>query len=174
MKRIIIAFIAVSSFAFLLSPKFYSANKEGFNKGALFSLIKENKSEKGFKVTNIGSFGLSIMRKIASSQVKDPQGREAIEALRGVNKIVIVDYEEASEASKKRFEGRVSRIFRNTEKLFEVKEDGDKMDLYGILSDDGKIIKDFVLFSSSGSALICVIGSISTDRIGALINKNLN
>lgn len=174
MKKNIIAFIAVSAIILLLSPALYSANKAELNKKALFSLIYEYKSENGFRVMRIGSLGLSIMKKIAFSQVKDQKDREALELFKGVTKIVIVDYNEASEASKKRFGERASRIFRNSEKLFEVNEGGEKMDLYGTLSEDGKTVNDFVLFSPSGSALICVVGSISTDSIGALINQNLN
>lgn len=170
MKKIIIA----AAFIFLLCPGLYSADKADLNKRALISLIDEHRMEKGFKVTNVGYLGLSLMRTIASSQVKDPKERKILDLFKDVSKIIIVDYEEASASSKKRFGERASRIFRNSEKLFEVNEGGEKMDLYGTLSEDGKTVNDFVLFSPSGSALICVVGSISTDSIGALINQNLN
>ena len=56
--------------------------------------------------------------------------------------------------------------------LMDIKDSGQQsMRLYGVVSDDGKTLKDFVIHSPESSALICLFGTISFDGISKFIEE---
>ena len=67
------------------------------------------------------------------------------------------------------FERKVSAILDDAEKIIEVKDGGDSLNVYGTMSKKGDRIEDLVIFIPEDCAMICLFGSISTDKIAELV-----
>ena len=89
-------------------------------------------------------------------------------AFNGVNRITIVDFEDASEADRTRFCKKVEKALSKLELIMEVKDSSETIRIYGI--EDGKRLKDVVLLGTDG--LISVAGSINFDNLGDLMEMS--
>ena len=96
----------------------------------------------------------------------DEEDRAALKAFNGIKKLVIVDFESASDKVKKDFTRKLEKLLSKMELVMEAKDGGETMSIYG--TDDGDSIRDCILYSSDG-ALIIAKGRINLDNIGELM-----
>ena len=97
------------------------------------------------------------------------EDRAALAILNGINKVVVVTYEDATEAKQKEFNSKLSKLLNNAEKILEVKDEGDTVNIYGTSVNGGESIDDLMIFIPEDYTLICILGSISAERIADLI-----
>lgn len=133
-------------------------------------IVKQFSCRDGFEVVNMGRFLLGALHAaITWDADMDEEDRAVLDAFKGIKHLTVVDFEDASETDKARFCRKVERILGKMELIMEAKDGGETLSVYGI--DDGKKLRDIILYSSDGS-LISMTGSINVDQIGELIQAS--
>lgn len=147
-------------------------------KSELNALCTEYKSCKGFEVVSIGSLGTSIIRKVLSFSAKmeeeyDEDIRKLLAISKDVKGMVIVDYEDSSKNDRDEFDARLEKILTTSNLLMEVRDGDDLVQIYGLVSEEGSHVRDFVLHSTEDCALVCLFGSIPMDAVSDLVKSNM-
>ena len=134
------------------------------------TLVNEFRHNEGFDGITLGPLGLSLVKTLAlSDSDMDAEDREVLKAFTHIRRLSILDFEDARPDVKERFVSRVKKILEGMELILEAKDDGSRLSIYGI--DNGKEIKDCVLFDPSGT-LICVRGSVTVEKLMAAVNND--
>ena len=130
-------------------------------------LARQYKGEDGFEMVSIGRLGLRLFGGIAAASGDlDKEERAALKVFKGLNKLIVIDFEESPQARKAAFATKVEKILDGMDLILESKDKEETFRIYGI--DDGKDIRDCILYSSDG-ALIVTKGRFSLDAIGKLM-----
>ena len=130
-------------------------------------IVKQYSGREGFEVRNLGRFLLGAFRAAAFLDSDlDEEDRAALDAFSGIKRLVIVDFEEASEADKTSFRRKVEKVLDKMELIMETKDSGETIRIYGIEEDNN--LKDVILYGSDGT-LLSVSGSIGLEHIGELM-----
>lgn len=160
MKKII--FVTLS----LLIASFVSiaANRDVDAKG-IINTISEYKDVPGVEVISIGKLGLGMVKLSAESE----EDKAILALLNGVNKLVVVNYEDAASAKQKELNTKLLKLLNNAEKILEFKDEEETVNIYGTSANNGKTIRDLMIFIPEDYTLICALGSIKTERIADLI-----
>ncbi len=132
------------------------------------ALVDEYDGKPGFEVQSLNSVGLDLMINVARAEADDAEDRRELRALKGLIALIVVDYEETFPADRMEFIGKLGMILQKYDKIMEIREDGDKVDIYGIISPNGKAVKDFILHVPGEQTLICALGTVDLRDIGAL------
>ena len=138
------------------------------NSGAVTDLIREYNLTEGFETVSVGGLGLGLVRMIAKSSM-DEEERAALEIMDGLRRIVVLDYEDADSSQRESFTRKMTGILDRAEKIMEVKEEEEILNIYGTFADEGDSIDDLMIFSPGDCSLICLFGSISTQKVADLI-----
>lgn len=144
------------------------AEHRNVNSGAVTGLIKEYNLTEGFDVVSVGGLGLGLIRMIANASM-DEEERAALELMDELRRIVVLDYEDADPVKRESFTRRMTDILDGAEKIMEVKDEGDILNIYGTCADDGDSIDDLIIFSPGDYSLIYLLGSISAQKMADLI-----
>ena len=144
-----------------------SAADDRLNEADLAKVIAKYENEEGFEIMTFGSLSMGLIKLIANATASK-EDKQALDILSGINKFVIVEYEDAPSAKKAAFNKEVSALLSGVEKIVEVKESGDSVDIYGSLSMDGERIENVVIHVSDGGSLVCFFGSVKTSDLGEL------
>lgn len=133
-------------------------------------IVKQYSHREGFEVMNLGRLMLGTLRAAASLDSSlDEEDRAALNAFSGIKHLVIVDFEDASEADKTSFRRKVEKVLDKMELIMETKDSGETIRIYGF--EDNKKLKDVILYGSDGT-LLSVSGSIGLEHIGELMEMN--
>ena len=133
-------------------------------------IVKQYSHREGFEVMNLGRFLVGTLRAAALlDSDMDEEDRAALNAFSRVNRLVVVDFEDASEADKTSFRRKVEKVLDKMELIMEAKDSGKTIRIYGIQDDTN--LKDVILYSSDGT-LLSVSGSIDLEHIGELMEMN--
>ena len=133
-------------------------------------IVKQYSHREGFEVMNLGRFLVGTLRAAALlDSDMDEEDRAALNAFSRVNRLVVVDFEDASEADKTSFRRKVEKELDKMELIMEAKDSGETIRIYGIQDDNN--LKDVILYSSDGT-LLSVSGSIDLEHIGELMEMN--
>ena len=144
-----------------------SAADDRLNEADLAKVIAKYENEEGFETMTFGGMSMGLVKLIANATASE-EDKQALDVLSGINKFVIVEYEDAPSAKKVAFNKEVSALLSGVEKIVEVKESGDSVDIYGSLSKDGERIENVVIHVSDGGSLVCFFGSVKTSDLGEL------
>ena len=144
-----------------------SGNKVRY--GDVAGLVTEYKGREGFEVVSAGGFVLGLLKMAAKASAESREDREVLEIMDHLDRVVVVEYEGADHGVRSSFERKVSAILEDAEKIIEVKDGGDSLNVYGTMSKNGDRIEDIVIFIPEDCAMICLFGSISTDKIAELV-----
>ena len=144
-----------------------SAANDRLNEADLAKVIAKYENEDGFETMTFGSLSMGLIKLIANATASK-EDKKALDILSGINKFVIVEYEDAPSAKKAAFNKEVSALLSGVEKIVEVKESGDSVDIYGSLSKDGERIENVIIHVSDGGSLVCFFGSVKTSDLGEL------
>jgi len=138
------------------------------NSGAVTGLIREYNLTEGFEAVSVGGLGLGLIRMIANASM-DEEERAALELMDELRRIVVLDYEDADPVKRESFTRRMTDILDGAEKIMEVKDEEDILNIYGTCADDGDSIDDLIIFSPGDYSLIYLLGSISAQKMADLI-----
>ena len=168
MKRILVLI------ALALLPLSLSAQKTAASYRHLYNLVGEYKGVDGFEAVRLGPVATSLARGVlgfASLEDRDEEAMILIRAARKIRSITFVDYDDCSDAVKKRFAERVSRLLEGCALLMEVNSDGEAFQIYGRADEKSGLIRDCVLFAPGDHALVCLSGAVSVDALAELIQQ---
>ena len=186
MKKILITLVAALT---VLTPIQCASRKKTVDSGKIVALVNGLQAESdaaggagerdrvrlpGIKIVSdnhldivsIGGVGLSLAKWAVRHD--DDVDVAALAAIDGVRRLMIVSYEDCPAQLKSRFDRKIQNTLDGCDLLMEAKGDGDSMSIFGDLSADGSRIGDIVMYSPTGSALICIFGTISADALGTL------
>ena len=135
----------------------------------IISTINDYKHVSGVQVISVGKLGLGLAKIVANLSAESEEDRAALAIFNGINKVVVVDYEEAAVSTQKELNTKLSKLLNNTEKIIEVKDEEDTVNIYGTSDNEGESINDLMIFIPEDYTLICILGSISAERIADLI-----
>lgn len=138
------------------------------NSGAVTDLIREYNQTEGFESVSIGGLGLGLIRMMAKTSM-DEEERAALEIMDGLRRIVVLDYEDADSSQSESFTRRMTDILDRAEKILEVKDEEDILNIYGTCANDGDSIDDLIIFCPGDYSLICLFGSVSAQKVADLI-----
>lgn len=164
MKKIIFAILCFWMTAFASM-----AGNRNTDTRNIINTISEYKHVSGIHVISVGKLGLGLAKVVANMAAESEEEKAALAILDGINKVVVVDYEDASEAKQKELNSRLSRLFNKAELILEVKDEEDTVNIYGTSCGGGESIDDLMIFIPEDYTLVCVLGSISAERIADLI-----
>ena len=116
----------------------------------IISTISDYKHVSGVQVISVGKLGLGLAKVVAGLSVESEEEKAALAILNGINKVVVVNYEDTPAAKQNELNSKFSKLFNNAEKILEVKD-------------------DLMIFIPEDYTLICILGSISAERIADLI-----
>ena len=154
MKKVIIALII----ALTAGMDMLAGNPARINQ-----LVRQYKGQDGFEVVSIGPVGMKLLKgAVHLSGDLDDEDRAALKSFSGVEKLVIVDYEEANASVKAQFNKKVEKILNGMELLLEARDNGETVRIYG-QEKDGRL-KDCILYSSDGG-LLYMKGSIDWSQL---------
>jgi hypothetical protein len=137
--------------------------------GTLINTISKYENEPGLHIISVGKLAMGLTKVIARILAETPQEKAALEVLNGIDKVVIINYEETAQAKQKTLTSKLSGLLKGAEKILEVKKDGEAVHIYGTTSDRGGAINDLILFVPEDCTMICALGSISAEKIAHLI-----
>lgn len=136
--------------------------------GVMFAM-SECKNYEGVDLVSLGRFStFALKQAIRFAAKEDPDAREALDLMKGIHRITVMDYESCSSPVRARISRRLENALSGSELLMEAGDSGDKIRMYGLMDEKVGSIKDFVLFSPSDYSLICIFGSISMDAVAKL------
>ena len=130
---------------------------------SIINTISNYKNVSGVEIVSVGKLGLGLVK----------EEKAVLALLNGVNKLVVVTYEDATEEKRNELNTQLSELFNNVEKVLEFKDEEETVNIYGTSSKNGKSINDLMIFIPKDFTLICALGSIKTEKIADLI-KNAN
>ena len=102
-------------------------------------LARQYKGEDGFEMVSIGRLGLRLFGGIAAASGDlDKEERAALKVFKGLNKLIVIDFEEIPQARKATFATKVEKILDGMDLILESKDKEETFRIYGI--DDGKSV----------------------------------
>lgn len=121
----------------------------------------------GFEIMKIGKAGLLLARSIAgmSDELDDPEARDALKLLKGIDRVILVDYEEASERERDLFNRRISSALPPDGLLLSVREEGSTVNVYGRYNERSGNVDDLAVCLLDESSLVCVFGKLSVEDV---------
>lgn len=133
----------------------------------LSAVISRYENEEGFETVRFGNLSMGFFKMIAKVAASE-EDKKALDIFDGISKFIVVDYSDASSTKKTAFIKELSKILDGVEKIIEVKDSGDSVDIYGSLSEDGEEISNVVIHASDGFSLVCFFGSVKMKDIGEI------
>lgn len=172
-KFFLFAFLCLVAFTSCANGANNEKKKASADNGQMASLVSDFDQKDGFHVVRIGSLGTSIAKSIMRRAAKEDNDVQLVSNIaEGIDKLVVIEFGDASASDKESFRARLQDCLRSSELLLEAKDGGDKVSIYGVASDDASIIRDFIFYVPSEDAVVCMFGSVSMDAVGKLIEAN--
>ncbi len=149
------------------------AQGTGARSEEILNLVHSYSAKDGFEVISVGKFGINIAKVFAKKAAETKEEKkEIMEFMDGLQQMVVVDFEDAADAPKAEFKSKISDFLNKSEKIVEMKDNGETMTIYGSSSDDGTAIDDLVMYVPEDCALICLLGRISADSISEMMDSS--
>lgn len=164
MKNII--FVILSLWLTACSSIAGNRNQETQN---IIDTISEYKHLSGVHVITVGKLGIGLAKFVANLSAESKEEKAALAILNGINQVVVVNYEDATTADQKEVNSKLSELLSDAEMIMEIKDEGDNVNIYGTSVNGGESIDDLMIFIPEEYTLVCVLGSISAERISDLI-----
>ena len=135
----------------------------------LRNLVTSYKGTEGFEIVDLGGVALSLMKAAARSAAETEEDRQAMALFKGIKRLTVVDFSDASDHAREAFLRKANRILDQGEMLMEAKDGGETIRIYGSSSKDENFLEDIVLLAED--TLIFVRGTIRIDQIEALMKQ---
>ena len=168
MKRLVLII------SILLSvPAWGASTDKTVSKAQITATISECRGYTGAEMVNLGRTKTAALKGlIRLYSIGDRDAREALRLMRGIHGITILDFDGCSSADKAHISRKLERALSGSEMLMEASDQGEKMQLYGVVDEKTGTVRDFVLYTPSDCALICIFGSISLETIAKIASND--
>ena len=159
MKKILLTLCLALS----LLPAAWAGNPSG----KIRTLVNEYRDEPGVEIVDLGGLGLGLLRAAARTQAKDAEDRMALDFLRSIKRLTVLDFSDAEAARKDKFLREVKRLLADEDMLLEAKDGSETVKIYGLSNADGTLLENIVILAED--ALISLQGKIRLDQLGELM-----
>lgn len=132
---------------------------------SLGKLAENYRGKEGFEVVHVSGIPFGLLRTLAAFADADDQTEQALKSLKGIKSMLVVDYEDASLKLKQEFNTKAEKILSGMEMLMDAEDDGERVRMYGIVSEDGKTLSDYVIFCPDDGTLVCFSGKINMEEM---------
>ncbi len=168
MKKLFIVLLTISFFSLTAAS---AGSKVSSSRVA--SLVSEFTQADGVNIVQVGRLGTGVLKKLIADSVdrNDPEELAMLEIIRGIKKFTVIDYGSCEDSVKERFDRKLAKALPKDDILMDVKDNGESMRIYGIVSENGDSLKDFVMHAPGSSTLICLFGTISLDGVSKFIEN---
>ena len=157
----------------LYVPAFAATQGNTVSKSGITSVINECRSIEGAELVRLGRVATAALKvTLRTAAIGDRDAREALSVMKGIKGITVLDFEDCSVADKARIARKLERTLSGSEMLMEANDGGDKMMIYGVVDEKSGTVGDFVLYSPSDCALVCLFGTISMDAVAKLASDD--
>ncbi|NLZ19898.1 MAG: DUF4252 domain-containing protein [Bacteroidales bacterium] len=150
----------------LLAPLAAIASEPAKNvsRSEIASIINEFRHCDGVEVVRLGRLATGALKGvIRTAGVTDPDTRKALEMIRGLRGLTVLEYEDAPSDIRYRLDRRIERALQKSELLMEAKEDDSLMRMFGTVDDTSGMVRDFVIHVPDSGTLVCLFGSMSLE-----------
>lgn len=173
MKRLLLIIRLIISIL-LATQSAWAANPgKTVPKARITSILTDYRNCEGAEFVHFGRIATGALKiAVRLAATDDPDAREALRLMRGIHGITVFDFSDCSAVDKNRINRRLERALNCSEMLMETSDDGSKMTIYGVVDDEAGTVRDFVLYTPSDNALICIFGSISMDAIAKIASDD--
>lgn len=165
MKRILILL------ALCLLPLTALAQK-AISQQDIANLVEQYSATEGFDVMKMNNMSTSLIKtalKVAAKNNSDDSYiNDILDVLKGIKKITVIDFSECSLSSRTAIKESITKLLSGADLIVEMKEGLDRTQMYGVVSESGSTVKDFILYSSDDCSLSCLFGTISLDAINKI------
>ena len=169
MRRIILFFLLLLPLA---APAREPAGGKAVPKAKITAAISEFRRYEGVEVVRLGRVGTAAVKTLMRAAAQDdPDAREALQLMRGVRNLAVLDYEGCAPAVREKIVRRLDQALDGSELLMEAKDGNSSMQVFGIVDDANGLVRDFVLHAPNDCALICLTGTVSMDTLGKLMTE---
>ena len=155
----------------LLLPLTASASRPAkrVSRTELSSIVSEFRHTDGVEVVKLGRLATALVRG-AAVHIDDEDGdmRELRHALRGIKGVTVMEYGGAAPNVRERLNNRLSRVLDKREVLMEVKDDGETVQIFGLLDDASGLVQDIIFFAPHECTLTCLFGTLPLDFVGKI------
>ena len=160
--------------AVLILPVVCSAICPGgkVSKRKVASVISHYKNKTGVEVIDLGWLGTSLVKsvvRLADSDDKDT--RQALAMMKGLKGISIMSYEESSPSLKAQINSHLETALKGSELLMEVKDEGNRMRIYGSTDEKTGKVGDLAVFAPDEGSFIFLSGSFNMDDISKIMSE---
>ena len=133
------------------------------------SIVSEFRHCDGVEVMRLGWLGTALVKGVAV-HIDDEDGdmREIRQALRGIKGVTVMEYDGASPEIRERVSRRLARVLDKREVLMEVKDDGETVQIFGLLDDASGLVQDIIFFAPHECTLACLFGTLPLDFVGKI------
>ena len=163
MRRIILFFLLLLPLA---APAREPAGGKAVPKAKITAAISEFRRYEGVEVVRLGRVGTAAVKTLMRAAAQDdPDAREALQLMRGVRNLAVLDYEGCAPAVREKIVRRLDQALDGSELLMEAKEHGESVRMYTAGTE--KIVNSFVMLSIEGEALsfICIDGKMDRESL---------
>ena len=143
------------------------------SKAGIASTITECKNIEGVELVKLGRAATAALKgTIRLATINDTDAREALKMMKGIRSITVLNYEDCSQSDRDKISRKLERALSGSEVLIEASDGGEKMRIYGLVDEKTDKVRDFVMYTPSDYALICIFGSISMDAIAKIASND--
>lgn len=140
------------------------------SKTELASIVSEFRGYDGVEVVRLNRLTTGVVKGfIRMAAASDPDAREAVELMRGLKRLTVLEYEDAAPGIRNRINTRIAQALDGSELLMEAKDGSSALQVFGIVDDANGLVRDFVVHAPNDCALICLFGSMSMDTLTKLM-----
>ncbi len=170
MKRFL---LILSIFLFVSFPASAGTPRKTVSKTLISTTLMDCRRYPGVEMVKLGRIKTAALKGVVRlAAATDPDARDALRLMKGIHGVTVLDYEDCSGADKDRISRRLERALAGSETLMEASDGGEKMRIYGIVDEQGAEVRDFVLYTPSDCALICIFGSLSMETVARIASHD--
>ena len=153
-------------------PVFCLAETPGgkVSKRKVASVMSQYKNKTGVEVIDLGWLGTSLLKgvmRVADGNDKDT--KEALMMMKGLKGISVMSYEDSEPSVKAKITSELEKALKDAELLMEVKDDGQKMRVYGSMDEKNGKVSDVALFAPDEGTFVFMSGSFNMDDIAKIM-----
>lgn len=136
-------------------------------KSSVKSLIDNYEKERGFESINIGPFALSFVKAGVNFMDDDDDIESQIikKSINDIKALTVADYSDCKMSVRREFEKKLLSLMARKELLIDAKDDGERVLIYGNVSEDGNIVKDVIIFVPDDCELVCLWGELGVEGL---------
>lgn len=147
--------------------------KDYISRQHIKSLISECRHLEGADVVQLGRFGTAAVKGlIRLAALSDSDAYNLAQLTKGIKGISVFDFEGCCDADKSYIISRLDRALSDGEVLMEMRDEGETVTIYGVVDDMGEEVRDFILYDPSDCALICLFGTIPTEKVVHIVDND--